>query len=179
MSIARPGGLTRRQAKFVEEYLIDFNATQAAVRAGYSAKTARVIGGENLLKPALQLAIQERQKQLSVESGVTPEMIVKELTRVGFFDVRKMFDKQGELKNIVDMDIDTAACISAVETTQGRAGTTRKIRFADKLKALDLLARHFGLLNSDKSGGVGDAVGRLVDEVSAARARITALRQKR
>lgn len=71
--------LTPKQQRFVEEYLIDLNATQAAIRAGYSEKTAAVIGAENLIKPNIAKAIQEAQEKLSNKAQVTVEMVVQGL----------------------------------------------------------------------------------------------------
>lgn len=71
--------LTPKQSRFVEEYLIDLNATQAAIRAGYSVKTAQQMGSENLLKPVIASAIQNAQSKLSERSLVTQEMVVKGL----------------------------------------------------------------------------------------------------
>ena len=71
--------LTPKQQRFVEEYLIDLNATQAAIRAGYSEKTAKEIGSENLTKPNIAKAIAEAQEKLSNKAQVTVEMVVQGL----------------------------------------------------------------------------------------------------
>ena len=71
--------LTPKQQRFVEEYLIDLNATQSAIRAGYSAKTAQEIGSENLSKPMVAKAITEAQEKLSNKAQVTVEMVVQGL----------------------------------------------------------------------------------------------------
>lgn len=71
--------LTPKQQRFVEEYLINLNATQAAIRAGYSEKTAKEIGSENLTKPSIAKAIAEAQEKLSNKAQVTVEMIVQGL----------------------------------------------------------------------------------------------------
>ena len=71
--------LTPKQQRFVEEYLIDLNATQAAIRAGYSEKTAKEIGSENLTKPNIAKAITEAQEKLSNKAQVTVEMVVQGL----------------------------------------------------------------------------------------------------
>lgn len=73
--------LTPKQQRFVEEYLIDLNATQAAIRAGYSEKTAKEIGSENLTKPNIAKAIQEAQSRLSNKAQVTVEMVVQGLLK--------------------------------------------------------------------------------------------------
>jgi phage terminase small subunit len=69
--------LTPKQARFVEEYLIDLNATQAAIRAGYSAKTARQVGQENLSKPVISAALSERQKARSERVELTGDMVIE------------------------------------------------------------------------------------------------------
>ena len=71
--------LTPKQQRFVEEYLIDLNATQAAIRSGYSEKTAKEIGSENLTKPNIAKAIAEAQEKLSNKAQVTVEMVVQGL----------------------------------------------------------------------------------------------------
>lgn len=71
--------LTAKQQRFVEEYLIDLNATQAAIRAGYSEKTAYSIGQENLKKPDIAAEIEKRQDKLGEEAEITAEWVLKEL----------------------------------------------------------------------------------------------------
>lgn len=149
--------LTDKQTRFVEEYLIDLNATQAAIRAGYSADTAGAIGYENLQKPYIADAIAEARKKLSEGAGVTQERVVKELARLAFLDIRKAFDDEGRLKPIVDLDDDTAAAIAGLEIEVERsrkpqtdeeiqlATRTHKIKLSDKKGALDSLARHLGM----------------------------------
>lgn len=79
--------LTGKQRRFIEEYLIDFNATQAAIRAGYSEKTAQVIGSENLAKPLIAAALAERTRRITEEADVTTHMVIEglltEARRVG------------------------------------------------------------------------------------------------
>ena len=73
--------LTAKQQRFVEEYLIDLNATQAAIRAGYSEKTAAAIGAENLIKPNIAKATQEAQESLSNKTQLTVDMVVNGLLK--------------------------------------------------------------------------------------------------
>ena len=73
--------LTAKQARFVEEYLIDLNATQAAIRAGYSEKTAHSIGAENLIKPEIQNAISEARARISERTELTVDMVVTGLLK--------------------------------------------------------------------------------------------------
>ncbi len=110
--------MTDKQKKFCDEYLIDLNATQAAIRAGYSEKTAYSIGDENLRKPELQEYIQKRQKEGQERAEITRGDIIDQLKSIGF----------------VDLDADN-------------------IKAADKIKALELMARMLGL---DKPGTEND-----------------------
>lgn len=73
--------LTPKQQRFVEEYLIDLNATQAAIRAGYSEKTAYSVGHENLKKPEIQKAIEEAKNQVSKRTELTVDMVVQGLLK--------------------------------------------------------------------------------------------------
>ena len=74
--------LTPKQQRFVEEYLIDLNATQAAIRSGYSEKTAKVIAAQNLSKLNIQEAIQEAQNKLSERTGITQEYVLSNIQKV-------------------------------------------------------------------------------------------------
>ena len=76
--------LTEKQKRFCEEYLIDFNATQAALRAGYSQKTAYSIGDENLRKPEIQLEIQTLIRKRSERTGINADIVIKELVKIAF-----------------------------------------------------------------------------------------------
>ena len=80
-------GITAKQKKFVDEYLVDLNATQAAMRAGYSKKTAYSIGIENLKKPVIQEYIQKRQTEIQNQTDITRKEILSELKTIGFADV--------------------------------------------------------------------------------------------
>ncbi len=78
--------LTPKQARFVEEYLIDLNATQAAIRAGYSAKTARAMGCENLTKPDIQAAVTEAQRDRAARTGITQDEVIQGLKKEATLD---------------------------------------------------------------------------------------------
>lgn len=75
-------GLTAKQRKFVEEYLVDLNATQAAIRAGYSQKTAKSIGQENLTKPDIQAEVQKAMQKASERTEITQDYILTGLKGV-------------------------------------------------------------------------------------------------
>lgn len=142
--------LTPKQKRFVAEYLIDLNATAAAKRAGYSEKTAYSIGIENLKKPEIQSAIQEAQTERQKRTEITQDMVLRETAKLAFFDIRKMFGKNGKPLDISELDADTAAALVGLDVQDvfdndgDYVGFVKKYKMADKLKALELLGKHVG-----------------------------------
>ena len=86
--------MTKKQKRFVEEYLIDLNATQAAIRAGYSPTTAKEIGCENLTKPNISEAIAKAMAERSRRTGVNQDRVLQELAKI------KMYDKRSALVDL-------------------------------------------------------------------------------
>ncbi|MDI4655549.1 terminase small subunit [Xanthobacter autotrophicus] len=154
--------MTPKQTRFVQEYLVDLNATQAAVRAGYSKRTAVKIGSENLLKPDIAREIQRAMDERAARTGITAERVLQELARIAFLDIRKAFNADGSMKPLDQIDDETAAAIAGLEVAETfnddgeHTGSVRKIKLSDKIGALTLLARHLGMLN-DKLTLKGDA----------------------
>jgi phage terminase small subunit len=134
--------MTPKRQRFVDEYLIDLNATQAAIRAGYSAKTAGSIGEENLKKPEIADAIAARQAKVAEKLEITQERIAAELAKIGFADVRQLFDDEGNLKKLSELDDKAAACISSIDLSDGDIA---KVRLWDKRAALVDLGKHLGM----------------------------------
>jgi phage terminase small subunit len=154
--------LTPKQAAFVEEYACDLNATQAAIRAGYSAKTAKEQATRLLTNVHVAAGIAEGRAARSERTGITADRVLQELARIAFFDVRKLFNPDGTMKPLDELDDDTAAVIAGLGLAEIRdgegspIGVLKKIKIADKLVALDKLARNLGLL-LDKLKISGDA----------------------
>lgn len=143
--------LTEKQTRFVEEYLIDLNATQAAIRAGYSVDTANVIGCENLTKPNIQSAISKRMAERSKRTGVNQDRIILELAKIAFVNASDVINMEdATINDYADRD-DTAAIqsvkVKTIPGKDGASGTEREIRLADKMKALELLGKHIGMWN--------------------------------
>lgn len=163
--------LTLKQALFVSEMLVDGNASAAAKRAGYSERTAEKIGSENLRKPDIAEAIAKAQSKRLERNEVTAERVIAQLAAIAFLDVRKAFDAEGKLLPLHEIDDDTRAAL-VVEVSQGfdqdgNPVQTRKVKFADKLVALDKLARHLGLFQ-DKlkiSGDPENPIKVLIDRI--------------
>ena len=122
--------LTDKQRRFIDEYCIDLNATQAAIRAGYSQKAARAIGGENLSKPAIKSAIEAALEKIHTDKVATAREVEEYLTRV----------MRGE----------TSAEIVVIENIGDFCSSARHIDKApderERLKAAELLAKRYGLL---------------------------------
>tara|TARA_R110002126_G_scaffold74356_3_gene185470 strand:- start:1192 stop:1749 length:558 start_codon:yes stop_codon:yes gene_type:complete len=152
--------LTPKQEAFVQEYLIDLNATQAAIRAGYSEKTANEQGSRLLANVKIAKAIAEAKADRSERTGVTQDMVIAELAKIGFSDLRKVLTNTGQLIDPQDWDDETAGAISSIEiVTNSRGGNgddnepleyTSKIKTWDKPSALDKLGRHLGLYAPEK-----------------------------
>lgn len=172
------GALNERQKRFVDEYLIDLNATQAAIRAGYSPKTANEQGAQLLAKLSVQQYLSKRMQDRIQRTEITQDRVLTELAKIGFADIRKavkwgesvmVAQEEGDpveiehsvaLLSSTDIDDDTAAAIS--EVSQGRDGI--KIKMHDKKGALVDIGRHLGMFK-DKVELSGDPEKPLVTRV--------------
>lgn len=139
--------MTKKQKLFCEEYLIDLNATQAAIRAGYSPETAGAIGAENLKKPQIQKAIARAMADRSRRTGVNADRVVMELAKIAFVNAADVINAEDATLKEDAADEDLAAVQSVKVKTFGEDGVEREIKLADKIKALELLGRHLGMFN--------------------------------
>lgn len=146
--------LTPKQKRFVDEYLIDLNATQAAIRAGYSPKTANEQGARLLANVSIAQTIQKAMQDREQRTEITQDRVLQEYARLAFYDPRKLFQPDGTPKPIEALDDDTAAALAGLEVREEFEGTgqdrvftgyTKKYKLANKLGALDSLAKHLGL----------------------------------
>ena len=147
------------QDRFVDEWLIDFNGTQAAIRAGYSERSARSIAGRLLTKDNIQCEISRRQKDLQKRTGISQDRVVKELARIAFADMTdyaqvetRMIKKDDgtevsyqavALKETAELSAEQRAALAGIK--QGANGI--EVKLHDKIKALELLGRHIGMFN--------------------------------
>lgn len=155
--------MTDKHARFVAEYLKDFNATQAAVRAGYSAKTAKQQGSRLLTNVDIAAAIAAAKSKAVVSADLTAARVLEELRRLAFHDIRTLFDTNGNLRPIHDLEPEEAAALAGVEVIiknakagDGVTDEIHKIKVWDKSRALEMLCKHFGLLTEkvEHSGGI-------------------------
>lgn len=141
--------LTDKQRRFVEEYLVDLNATQAAIRAGYSVKTANEQGSQLLAKLSVQQEISERMAERSKRTGINQDRVVLELAKIAFVKITDVVDEECRIRE--DATDDDLACIEGVKYKQSSSDTgfsmEREVKLSPKLKALELLGKHLGMWN--------------------------------
>lgn len=158
--------ISEKQKRFVDEYLIDLNATQAAIRAGYSEKTANEQASRLLTNVNIQNYLSERRKAIQQRTEITQDRIMREYAKLGFADIRKAVKWSPTLGNVDidgnivstngvqlvdsgDLDDDTAAAVAEIgQTAQGI-----KIKMHDKKGALDSMSRILGLFNDKVNVG--------------------------
>lgn len=147
--------LTRKQQLFISEYLVDRNATQAAIRAGYGKKNANVVGPRLLDQPQVRMRVDAKLKELGDKVEVNAAELLRELMMIARFDLRKAFANNGSLKSVKDMPEDVARVVSGLDIDElfkgaGRdrapLGFTKKVRFWDKLRAIEMLLKVEGTL---------------------------------
>ncbi len=139
--------LTLKQQKFVEEYLIDLNATQAAIRSGYAVSSARQIGSENLSKPYIQDAIAIAMQNRLQRVNLSADYVMQRLVAIDQMDILDIFCDNGQIKPLSDWPLVWRQSIAAFEVIELNAQENetvmiKRIRLPDKLRNLELLGRH-------------------------------------
>ena len=156
-------GLTLKQQRFVDEYITDGNATQAYLRAGYSAKTDVIAASEGfkLLRiPKIETAIATRRLHLATKLEITQERIAREYARLAFSDPRQVMTWGPDgvtLRPSSELTADEAATVAEVSQTVTETGGSVRIKQHDKKGALDSLARHLGMFPTEKGATFVDA----------------------
>jgi len=142
--------LSPKQQLFADEYLIDLNATQAAIRAGYSPKTAKEIGSENLTKPNIRTYIDQKMADRSRRTGISQDRVLQELARIAFVQIPDVIDVETARVN-ESASPDDLAVIQGIKVKEswGDKGSSveREVKIADKGKALEMIGRHLGMFN--------------------------------
>lgn len=172
--------LTPKQKIFADEYLIDLNATRA-YKVAYprvkNEETAAAAGARLLRNVKVVEYVQKRMDERAQRTEITQDRVLQELAKLGFFDIRKLFDDSGKPLDITGLDDETAACIAGLEVMdvyEGAgedkefAGYVKKYKLSDKLKALELIGRHLGMFKDKmdiEHSGVVD-VRKVYDEMS-------------
>lgn len=141
--------LTPKQQRFVEEYLIDLNATQSAIRAGYSERTAKSIGQENLTKPDIQKAIQEAQSKLTERTEITQDYVLT--------NIKKVIERCMQQEAVQARD----GSPLLVEGPEGDLACLFEFKETGALKGLELLGKHLGMFKEkiELTGKDGSSLG--------------------
>lgn len=136
--------LTAKQQRFCDEYLIDLNATQAAIRAGYSPRTAEQAASRLLTIVKVSDEIAREMAERSKRTGINQDRVVKELAKLAFVNIADVVDLENATVRISATDEDLA-CIQSVKIKPSEFGTEREIKLYDKKASLELLGRHLGM----------------------------------
>ena len=144
---------------------MDLNATQAAIRAGYSQRTAQRIGSENLSKPLVAEAIAQAQAERAKRTEVKADRVVLELARIAYARITDVVDSGPDgltLKQPSDVPDDAAAAVAELRQIQGRSGRNLRVRMYDKLRALEVLGKHLGLFSGQVEQGDNHYLGTIL-----------------
>jgi phage terminase small subunit len=165
--------LTPKQLRFCDEYLVDLNATQAAIRAGYSAGTAYQIGHANLQKERIQRVVAERMAARAVRTRISKDNVLRQIGELATYDIADAFTEKGAVKAIHDMPPALRNAISSIEVqelTVGEQaiGLVKKIKLIDRTRPIELAGRHLKLFTDKLEHSFADG---LADKLTRARKR--------
>lgn len=173
--------LTAKQEQFCHEYLIDLNATQAAIRARYSNKTAGQIGDENLKKPQIAARIQALFKSRLERTQVHGDYVLRRLVEIDKMDIADILGDRGEVLPVRDWPLPWRRTLSGFDVSEmwdgsgderEMTGLLKKIKWPDKLRNLELLGEHVAVgafketIDHNHKGVIGTIKRRIVDAPS-------------
>ena len=149
--IPKKDGLTEKQKRFCDEYLIDLNATQAAIRAGYSKETAGAIAGENLNKPIIAEYIKKRMGEREKRIEITQDFVLRELANIASANGTDFaqVDAKGDVTITATEKVPEAKRAAIASIKQGANGT--EVKTYDKIRALELIGKHLGMFQTGNS----------------------------
>ena len=166
-SDTKPVKLTAKQEKFCREYLVDLNATQAAIRAGYSKKTAVATGSENLRKPYIAARIAELKKPIQEKVEINAEYLLRRLVDQDRADISDLYNEDGTFKSIHEIpEVWRRGLVTGVETVEifehdsdgkkVKVGEMKKLKLADRIRVQDMIGKHVDIqawLDKQKKAG--------------------------
>ena len=167
MSAKGKSGPRQRRTRFIKEYLLDHNATRAAIAAGYSEKTAGSQGNRLLKNADVAKAIDLENEKLNAKLDISVERVAAEYARLAFFDPRKFFRDDGSLKPISELDEDSARAIAGMDVNElfegngedrSQVGYCKKVKLADKVRALEGLGRYLKMFTDKLELNANDAL---------------------
>ena len=137
--------LTDKQEAFCQEYLIDLNATQAAIRAGYSEKTAASMGQQNLIKLEITKRLHELKAKRSEKTQIDANYVLNRLAEIDSMDVADILESDGSVKPINEWPKVWRQTVSGVDVSSDGEVILKKVKWPDKVKNLELLGKHVGV----------------------------------
>jgi len=161
-------GLTERQEAFIKHYLLSRNATQAAIDAGYSPRTAFVQGSRLLTHVKVQQRIQQVVVKTTGNTEASVQRVVDEWRRIAFLDPAEFFDSNGNIKPIHEISEDARRAIGGLDVDATKDTVLKKLRTVSKIQGLEQLARHLGMFPKEApvvNLGMGLTVNIHLDEV--------------
>lgn len=163
--------MTPKQEAFVREYLIDLNATQAAIRAGYSARTANEQGARLVANVSVRSAIEAAKSERAKRTEINADWVLRRLHSDATADLSELYDETGNIRPMKDWPMAfRTGLVAGIETVQERDGddyvTVRKVKLADRGKLLEMIGRHIGV-GAFKDKVEHDVGGTLADLVAS------------
>ncbi len=151
--------LSAKQKRFCQEYIIDLNGAQAAIRAGYSKKTAKEQATRLLTKVHVQQCIGKLQGKLSERLEITADKVLTELAKIGFSNIQDFVEKNNSTVDLSQIENEKAAAVAGVKVTTTTSGTGKnrqvekrvEFKLHDKRAALESLGKHLGVFEKDNS----------------------------
>ena len=141
--------LTEKQRKFVEEYMIDLNGKQAAIRAGYTPQSAEQQASKMLLKGKVHACIQREIAIQSKRTGVTADRVIRELAKLAFINADDLINMDAAtIKDESSMNNTAAIQSVRVKYYDGEV-SEREVKLYDKIKAMELLGKHLAMFTDN------------------------------
>lgn len=151
--------LTEQKKRFADRYFETLKGSQSAIDAGYSEATSRQIAHNLLQEPEVEEYLSHLRSDMASRHGVSKERLIAEYAKIAFFDIREIYDTDGGLINVKQLDDKSAGAISSIKSTEEWGedsegnkiitGTNKEVKIFDKIRALQDLGKHLGLFEKD------------------------------
>lgn len=161
-----------KRERFCQEYIIDLNGKQAAIRSGYSERSAEVTASRLLSDDKVKGRISQLMEDRLERTKLTQDSVISELRKIAFSDIRDFveWDNLGvTIKSSVGISASSSQCVSMVSQKANKFGDTISFKLHDKVKALELLGNHLGMFKSNASGDgpetIAEALSKLAEKL--------------
>lgn len=155
--------MNEKHKRFSQEYIVDLNGKQAAIRTGYTESRAEVTASELLARKDVQDYILELKKERSERTEITADMVIKELAKLGFSDIKEYYESENKTIDVTKLENRLSAAISSIKVTETEGDwgskTVKEFKLHDKLSALDKIGKHLGIFEKDNKQKVVDTGG--------------------